>query len=455
MPRLPPGTDEGIGSAFSDGTLLARFEKLSKEYAGGIFRVRSPFGKRDLYVVADPDYARHVLVANSRNYEKGPAIDTVRMLLGNGLMTSEGDLWLAQRRKIQRAFQKASLATLLPTIGSCVDAMADEWCAAAAAGREVDITTATSRLALEIMVRTLFGSDVDPMIERIGHNPFHILVDIPARNLDFVRKFRALDPLIIEWIRTRAALDEDGKDLLGMVAAGDRANPPSMGERLMVDEIKTLIVAGHETTAATLNMTWYLLASHPEHLARVAAEADARRPEAMTTLAELDSLAYTKQVVREAMRLYPPGWVFTRCAIGDDTLGAYDVPAGTDVFLSPYLMHRRPDIFEDPETFDPGRFSPERDAGRHPFAYLPFSVGPRHCIGEQMAMIEMLTHVARTARRLSFAPTTFEAPELEAEVNLRMKKGVSLRPILRASTPDARVVAGGDVDPYEATARAW
>jgi enediyne biosynthesis protein E7 len=212
-----------------------------------------------------------------------------------------------------------------------------------------------------------------------------------------------------------------------LMSARDKESGAPMSERELIDEIMTLIVAGHETTASGLNWTWYLLSQHPQAEARLHAEIDAAPEVAATGLAEMEALGYTQQVINEALRLYPPGWLLSRRTIEADVLGGYTVPAGTNVLLPLYLVHRHPGFWKDPQAFSPERFAPEHEAERPRFAYMPFAAGPRHCIGETLALYEMLMHLAKVARhyRLRWVPD--KPIELEAQINLRTRFPLHMR----------------------------
>jgi cytochrome P450 len=196
-----------------------------------------------------------------------------------------------------------------------------------------------------------------------------------------------------------------------------------MSNKELIDEVMTLIVAGHETTAAALTWTWYLISQHPDTAAQLEAEAD-RTPDGVLGLDAAEALAFTHQVVQEALRLYPPGWLFTRRTIEEDELGGYPVGPRTDVFISPFMLHRHPQFWSDPEQFQPQRFAGVDAKERHRFAYIPFSVGPRHCIGENMAMFEMLVHVNRMSRRFRLKRADDRPIELEAQINLRPRSNL-------------------------------
>ena len=210
-----------------------------------------------------------------------------------------------------------------------------------------------------------------------------------------------------------------------LMQARDKASGQPMPDKALIDEVMTLIVAGHETTASGLNWLWHLLSRHPEVTARLHAELDALQGEPKSQ--QILELPYLGQVIDEALRLYPPGWLITRRAIADDELGGYPVPAGTDIFISPYLVHRNPRCWERPEQFDPDRFRDEAVKERKRFAYLPFVAGPRHCIGEAFALTEMRIHVARVARRFHLQPTGGREVEMEARVNLRTRNPLIMR----------------------------
>jgi cytochrome P450 len=194
----------------------------------------------------------------------------------------------------------------------------------------------------------------------------------------------------------------------------------------------TLVVAGHETTASALNWAWFLLARHPEIEAKLASEVACLHPAAPLALDDLAKFTYTRQVLDEVLRLYPPGWLMTRRALGDDRLGDYFVPAGTEIYISPYLIHRNPLLWEEPDRFDPDRFGPAAPPDRHPLAFIPFSAGPRNCIGEILARVEMQVHLMTIARRLGLRHADPRPPDLEAGVNLRSRTDFLMTPERRA-----------------------
>jgi cytochrome P450 len=298
----------------------------------------------------------------------------------------------------------------------------------AAHGEPVNLTDEMSELTLEIVLRSIFGRDLDRLAQQPGGNPFDVVTKEPSRDLQFAYKFRSLGRLVAQLVARRRAEAEEHFDYLAMLmAARDKESGEPMGERELIDEVMTLVVAGHETTASGLNWTWFLLSRHAEAEARLHAEVDATAELAAPTLAEIESLAYTQQVINEALRLYPPGWLLSRRTLEADVLGGYHVPPGTNVLLPLYLLHRHPRFWKDPERFDPARFAPEHEAQRPRFAYMPFAAGPRHCIGESFALYEMQVHLYKVARRYRLVYVPDKPLELEAQINLRTRHPLHMR----------------------------
>jgi cytochrome P450 len=296
---------------------------------------------------------------------------------------------------------------------------AERWAARAAAGEPINLTDEVSELTLEIVLESIFGSDLERLEKQLGANPFEVVAKETNRDLKFAFRFRSLTKLVGELIERRRRESTEHMDFLQMLmAARDSADAP-MSNKELIDEVMTLIVAGHETTAAALTWTWYLVSENPDAAARLAAEADRVDTARPLSLEAAESLTFTHQVLNESLRLYPPGWLFTRRTLEADELGGFSIGPRTDVFISPYLLHRHPEFWSEPEQFRPERFE-EADAGeRHKFAYLPFSVGPRHCIGENIALFEMLVHLCTMTRRFRLQRADRTPIELEAQINLR------------------------------------
>jgi cytochrome P450 len=421
---VPKGPAEGVDLGGSDAT----FSLLPRYFAayGDVYRVFSPNRGVYDYVINHPDDIKHVLLTNHRNYTKGAGMERVRLLLGNGIMTSEGDFWRRQRRMMQPAFHRRIIDRFTSLIAEVNEKYAQRWAEHARRGEPVDVSEDTSELTLEIVLRSIFGEDLERLEAELGANPFEVVTKDPNRDLKFAFRFRALAKLVGALIERRRSESHVHEDFLAMLmAARDRDNLTVMSDKELIDEVLTLIVAGHETTAAALTWSWYLIGEHPEVRSQLEDEAD-RTTGAALHLGEAEALAYTHQVVQEALRLYPPGWLFTRRTIEADQIGGFPIPARTDVFISPYMLHRHPAFWSDPERFAPERFAGIDAKERHRFAYIPFSVGPRHCIGENMAMFEMLVHVNHMARRFRLRRLTEGPIEFEAQINLRPRSNLKM-----------------------------
>jgi cytochrome P450 len=419
-----PGPAETIDVSFNEDA-LATLTSAFSQY-GDAFRIFSPATNSYICAFSNPEHVRHIFVDNHANYTKGIGIERVRILLGNGIMVSEGDLWRRQRKMIQPAFHREVISRMMADIGDANRQLREQWLDRARRGHSIDLTQGLSEVTLNIVLKAIFGADITTIESANGGNPFMLLTQDTERNLQFAYKFRNLSALVLECVNRRRA-GAIGNDLLGMlVASRDRRTSDPMSDRLLVDEVLTLIVAGHETTASALNWLWYLLSRHPEVEARMHAEIDVWE-ENITDMGALLQLAYTRQVIDETLRLYPPGWLLTRRAINADVIGGHPIDANTDVFVSPYLIHRHPQYWDAPEKFDPDRFSEGNKARRNRFCYLPFALGPRACIGEQFAMVEMIIHTALIARRLRLRYLREDPVELECQVNLRPRQNIMMQ----------------------------
>ena len=395
---------------------------------GDTYRVFVPARRSYTYVIHHPDDVKRVLLANHRNYTKGVGLDRVRILLGKGIMTSEAELWKRQRYMMQPLFHRRVITEFARVIGEANDRFIARWEALAARGERLNVTDEMSELTLEIVLRSIFGTDLDRLAQQLGGNPFEVITREPSRDLQFAYKFRSLTKLVAQLLARRRSEPAEHFDYVAMLMeARDKETGQPMEERQLIDEVLTLIVAGHETTASALNWTWYLLSQHREAEARLHAEVDAAPELPAPGLAQMEALPYTSQVVNEALRLYPPGWLLSRRTIEADRLGGYPVAAGTNVLLPLYLLHRHPRFWKDPEAFSPERFAPEHEAERPRFAYMPFAAGPRHCIGETFALYEMLTHLYKVARRYRLTYVPDQPLELEAQINLRTRFPLHMR----------------------------
>jgi cytochrome P450 len=380
---------------------------------GDIYRA-SMYGDY-VYVVTNPQYVDHVLRENWQNYKKGQAIKRVGMLLGNGLMVSEGEFWKSQRRLIQPAFHAEAIEALVAMIQETSAALLTRWIALTREQRSINVTREVSAWVIDVVLRSIFGGDYDAVAPA-----FCVLSSESARDLQFAQIFRPLREVIRNLIAQRRRRDAAGTDMLGMLmAARDRVTGEIMPDGQLVSEIATLIVAGHETTASTLSWVWYFLSQYPDVECRLAAELSAVSGSSATD--RMHGTPYLGQIIEETMRLYPPGWLLTRRALNDDYLGEYFVAAGTEIYISPYLIQRSPAQWKNPNAFDPDRFAPGEISGRHPMAHLPFSAGPRKCIGDILARMEMQIHVMTVVPHLRLHWSSGDPNELEAGVNLRCR----------------------------------
>ncbi len=400
---------------------LARMCELNALY-GDIYRVYSPGRRRYAYVINHPDDVKRVLVSNHANYSKGFGLDRVKMLLGNGLVTSEGEFWRGQRYMMQPMFHRRVITQFAQVIATANDQLLARWEQHAARGEPINVTDEMSELTLEVILRAVFGTDLDRLAQQLGENPFQIARN-PVRDLTFAYRFRQLRKLVSELAEGRRTGTGEHFDFIGMlVNARHRGTGAPMGERELIDEVMTLIIAGHETAASTLNSAWYLLSQHPDAQARLHAEIDTAPQQDVQDLAATEALPYTRAVLTETLRLYPAVWLLSRKTIGPDVLAGYTIPAGVDVLLSPYLIHRHPRFWSEPEAFRPGRSEFAQETARPPLAYVPFSAGPRHCIGESMALFEMCVHLYKVARRYRLIYEPGRPMELEALINLRTRE---------------------------------
>ncbi|MFC8763339.1 cytochrome P450 [Streptomyces sp. NPDC057193] len=411
--------------------------------------VRVNMGPKKLYIFNRPDYAKHVLADNAANYHKGIGLVESRKVLGDGLLTSEGELWRKQRRTVQPAFKPGRVAAQAGAVaeesGRLVELLRRR-----AGETPVDVLHEVTGLTLGVLGRTLMDTSLE------GHGGIahafeavqdQAMFDMVTQGLvptwvpfGTQRRFRAarreLTRTVDELVADRGARmseDDGADDAFARMILAARAHPdPATGRRLLQEELVTLLLAGHETTASTLGWTLLLLARHPHvrDLVREEARAvlaDGRLPDAE----DLHKLSYTTQVVQEAMRLYPPVWILPRIAQAADEVGGFAVSAGADVLVCPYTMHRHPDLWDDPERFDPGRFDPSRVANRPRYAYIPFGAGPRFCVGSNLGMMEAVFVTALVTRDLDLAVVPGHKGIAEPMMSLRMRGGLpmTVRPV--------------------------
>jgi cytochrome P450 len=399
-------------------------------------------GPYDGYLVSGPAGIRHVLQDNARNYHKSPLYDRLREGLGNGLLTSEDALWLRQRRLAQPAFHRQRLTAMADTMVACTEPMLERWQALAARGDPIDLGAEMMAVTQSVIVRTMFSTDLGdaaaivnrtwPVINRrIGETfwatKLETTLPLPA-NRRLWRALRELDAVVYRIIGDRRRTGRDETDLLSMLlSARDEETGDGMTDRQVRDEVMTMLLAGHETTSIALSWIYYLLSRHPDAQRRITDEVDAVVGHGRPSFAHLERLPWVRRTIEESLRLYPPAWGFSRRALGDDEIGGYRIARGSLVFLIPFVVHRRPNLWPDPERFDPDRFAPEQEARRPRFAYLPFGGGPRGCIGSQFALIEAQLIVAAVAQRFRVDVVADDRIRPEPLITLRPSPGIRAR----------------------------
>ena len=427
--RRPPGPDQPVTLGI-DAETLATLQSLHREYGDMVSMVK-PNG-RLAYFVNDGVEVRRILARRHSKYHKGPGFERVKMLLGNGLIVSDGDVWRRSRTMIQPAFSRQNVHRLMTVMVECTDRRAASWAKAMANGETINITEETSDFALELILVSTFGDDYENRILTEGENPFAFLSRDSTRDLSVVLKVRHLRELLLSIIGDRrAGKGSQHFDFLSMYLKATDKQGNKFSDSELLDELMTLIVAGFETSANTLNWVWYLIARHPDIEAKLIDEAQRLMPNVSAVTAEnLAGMQYTQQALEEALRLYPPVWLFTRRSHAEDELEDYDVPPGTDIYLSPYILHRTDHYWPEPERFEPDRFAPS-DKPKKDRPYFPFSLGPRRCLGEYFSFLEMKVHLGLLLPRFRMQLVDDAEPKLELAINLRSAEDIRMQPSLR------------------------
>jgi cytochrome P450 len=427
--RRPPGPDEPVLLGIDPEALETLMEVRLR--FGNIVGMRRPDGRPVLFV-NDPVEIRRILVRRHAIYRKGPGFERVKMLLGNGLIVSDGELWRRSRTMIQPAFSRAGMHRLIEVIVACCRQRERRWSQVAQAGGTLNVTQETSDFALELILRTMFGEDYERGLMTGGTNPFAFLSEDSTRDLRVVLKVRELRELLLDVVERRRASGGDAFDFLSIyLSARDKDGNP-FSNRELLDELVTLIVAGYETSAGTLNWAWYLLAGEQDCYDRMRAEARTHIPDdSAIDAGSLAAMDYTQALLQETLRLYPPVWLFTRRSTQDDSLADYDIAAGTDVYLSPYILHRSEEFWPEPERFDPARFVSDSEIKKGEQPYFPFSLGPRRCLGEYFSFLEMKIHLGLLSQKFIMSRGASDAPGLALGINLRSASDITLRPRLR------------------------
>jgi len=457
---LRAGRDYRISGAMSDATRLPVELKghwlwgMGHEFAerplealtacgrlGDVVRMR--FGPYRIQQLNNPEHIKHVF-QNPRVYGKQTmSYSRLRGLLGLGLVVSDGDFWLRQRRIAQPAFHRERIVGFADAMVRAATALGDRWQAPAERGEHVEISADLTRATLTVVCETLLGGDVGEDGERVAR-AFPVLNEIISDRLNKLmpmpswvptranRRYRAalaeLDETVFRIIARRRASGDDGGDLLSMLMhARDEESGAGMTDRQLRDEVTTILLAGHETTAVALTWAFYLLSQHPEAERRLHEELERVLGGRAPGLADVEKLAYTRQVIDETLRLYPPVWAMDRSVAADDVIDGYRMPKGTYVLVSPWVVQRAPSLWSEPEAFRPERFA--RGAAELPrYAYFPFIGGPRQCIGNTFALLEAQLMLATLAQRFRLALVPGQSIELLPLLTLRPKHGIYMTP---------------------------
>lgn len=418
--------------------------EITRNY-GDIARV-TLLGEESIFV-NDPDAIQHILQTNSRNYDKQTMdYQLLYPLVGRGLLTSDGDAWLRQRRLIQPAFHRQRIAALGQMMVEETLATLARWQGAAQQDAPIGVDQEMMRLTLSIVGKALLSVDLGDEANQFGQafkqangrfgyeNMLSVMLPwLPTRqNRQFKSAIRTMDRLVYEIIARRRTEPDDHDDLLTMLlGARDDETGEGMSDRQLRDEIMTILLAGHETTSNALTWTFYLLSQHPEAAVQLHAEVDNVLSGRPPGVADLARLPYTRMVLQEALRLFPPAWSIARRAIEGDELAGYPVAAGSNIHISLYALHHHPRLWDEPDAFRPERFTDADIEQRHKFAYLPFSAGPRKCIGDQFAMTEGQLILASVAQHFDLALAPGQRVDTAALITLNPKYGMKMIPLPR------------------------
>lgn len=439
LPTKPPPGPKGQ-------LILGVMNEFNRDSLGFITRCRD-YGDvvrmRFLYVTAyflyNPTDIEYVLSTNSKNFIKSMSLRSnfFHRLLGNGLLTSEGDFWRRQRRLAQPAFHRQRIGAYGEVMVEYTTRQMSSW-----QNVEVrDIHREMMRLTLEIVVKTLFNAEVSKDADKVAHvlekivQPFASQATLkwildnrlptPAHSR-FNEAAREIDEIVYRIIAERRASGSDEGDLLSMLLAAHDEDGSQMTDRQLRDEVMTIFLAGHETVALTLSWAWYLLAKNPDAEERFHEEIDRVLNGRLPTVADIPNLKYTEMIAKESMRLYPPAYGLGREAIEDCEIGGYRVPRKSQVFMFSWAMHRDPRYFDDPESFRPERWTEEFSAGLPKYAYFPFGGGPRICVGNYFAMMETVLLLATIGQRFKLSLDPEHTVDLMPAMSLRPKDGIKV-----------------------------
>lgn len=424
---------------------MISFLKDVQEECGDIAYLTAPVAAGKMYVLYDPEAIKHVMIDNHRNYCKGDYVQILKPLFGNGLLTSDGSFWQKQRRLIQPVFYKDNVFQMLDVIGQCVDTMVDRWDKVYKDGDVVDLTEEFNALALHVVAKSLFQTDIEDDITNMSNNLPYVLTRIMNRFKNPIayanwlptagnKKEKELTKELLHVVEKMIVKKKSGEfphqnDILDMlIAVKDEDTGEKMSETQIRDELMTILLAGHETTALAMASMMYALVTNPNIYQKV--DDYISKGNLTGAAGEIREAEYLRQVALETLRLYPPAFFYQRQAIQEDTINGYHVPAGMNIALPVFTIQRMKKYWDDPETFNPDRFDTEEVKKRHKYAYLPFGGGPRLCIGEQFALSEMVIALIKIQKKFYFRDNPDYTYEFLPEMSLKSKEPVRL-PIYR------------------------
>jgi cytochrome P450 len=432
---------------------LELYLRLVRDYGDLVY---FKIGSIGYALVNDPGAIRWVMQENQDNFPKGPGYDRLRTVIGNGLVTSKGEFWRRQRKLSAPAFHQQKIIAACSEVVRLTRKMFAEWEDKLTSSMHLDLAVEMNRVALNIAGRTLLDSDPSSRSEEVrvalqdalkfldGRGMVWLrLIDIlwpgrdrnlafaiekrlPTRaNRRFQKSLETLNSVVLQIIEGRRKTGQYGTDLLGsFMLSHDDDDGARMTDMQLRDEVTTMLIVGHETTATAMTWAWLLLGRNPGVAEQVCEEVDRVLGDRAPTFEDLAELTYTHHVFEEVIRYYPPFWRFTRQARADSKIMGYDIPGGTVMIISPYLVHRNTRFWNDPDTFEPARFASVAAQERPKFSYIPFGAGPRACIAANFAFMEALTIIAMTARRYRFRLLDAKPLEFEVNITLRPKHGL-------------------------------
>ena len=421
---------------------LGFLTSVTKEFSG---IVTYRFASRYVVFLSDPKLIKHVMQTNNKNYRKGLQYEPLKLVLGNGLLTSDGGFWLRQRRIITPVFHKKYIVSfadqmVLSTQNLIVDWKKEE-------GKVFDIYPHMMQLTLDIVGKTMLSTNVKDKASAVGPalgvlmgfaiNRVRAIVKIPlwlprSANVRFKKKKKIIDDIVVDIIKKRRTTPSDHLDLQDMLMkAKDEETGEQMTDKQLKDEVMTIFIAGHETTASALTFAWLLLSQHPEKQKKFNEELDRVLGGKTPKMEHVPQLEYTLQIINEAMRLYPPAWIVARRGINEDSIGGYKTEKNANILICPYSVHRDPKLWQNAEEFIPERFEKEKMKNIDKFAFFPFGGGPRMCVGNNFALMEMQLVLAVIGQKYLLEEDKTHVVKLDPLITLRPNNGVKVRLVKR------------------------